>query len=165
MSRSNSGRNSRLHQLLMQGRSYTVGKQQILQSPAARQVVNIIVSGFVRKYLITNDGSIGVMIVYGPGDIFPLTLMYKQMFNQSLYEGSETFFYEAMCPTEVRTIDGNVLLDAVRNDNTLYQELFQEAGRHLEFCIQSIENVSLRNSKKRIAHFLLYFARKFGVQH
>jgi len=155
---------SKLKELLLEGRPYSIDKQQILQSTESREVVNIIISGFVRKYLVTNDGSIGVQIIYGPGDIFPLTLTYEKLFNQKLYGGVETFFYEAMCPTEVRTIDVGRLVEAVQKDERLYMDLFQEAGRHLEFCIQSLENVSLRNSGKRIAHFLLYFAKKFGIQ-
>lgn len=165
MSRGELAKKNKLESLLLeQGRPYAVGKQQILQSTEDRQVVNLVVSGFVRKYLITNDGSIGVMIVYGPGDIFPLTLTYSKLFGQQLYSGSETFFYEAMAPTEVRTIDADTLYKAVLEDPEIYKDLYREAGRHLEFCIQSIENIALRNSGKRIAHFLLYFARKFGTK-
>ncbi|HET7529214.1 MAG TPA: Crp/Fnr family transcriptional regulator, partial [Candidatus Saccharimonadales bacterium] len=36
--------------------------------------------------------------------------------------------------------------------------------RHLDFCINSIENLALKNSEKRIAHMLCYFARKFGTE-
>jgi len=139
-----------------------VGKQQVLQSTEDRDVINLIVSGFVRKYLITNNGSLSVMIIYGPGDIFPLTITYNKILNQKLYEGSETFYYEAIAPTEIRTIDSASLLNAVKNDPSLYKELYIEAGRHLEFCIQSIENIAMRSSEKRIAHLLLYLARKFG---
>lgn len=151
-----------LHELLQRGRHYHIGKQQIIQSTEDREVVNIIVSGFFRKYLITNDGSIGVQIVYGPGDIFPITLLYRKLYNQPLYSGHETFFYEAMSAAEVYTVDASNLVRAVEADPRLYSDLLQETGRHLEFCINSLENVSLRNSEKRIAHMLSYFARKFG---
>lgn len=154
----------RLHELLKGGRHYHIGKQQIIQSTEDREVVNIIKSGFFRKYLITNDGTIGVQIVYGPGDIFPITMLYKRLYNQPLYSGNETFFYEAMCPAEVYTVDVADLIDAIKSDPQLYSDLLQETGRHLEFCINSLENISLRNSEKRIAHMLAYFARKFGVE-
>ena len=155
---------SKLHKLLLDGRRYSIAKKQIIQSTEDRQVVNIIIKGFVRKYWVTNDGSIGVVIVYGPGDVFPVTLVYKRFFNQVLYSGLETYFYEAMSETEVRSVDAETLVAAVREDSDLYTDLFQEAGRHLEYCIHALENGSLRNSEKKTAHLLLYFAKKFGVK-
>jgi CRP-like cAMP-binding protein len=164
MSRDTYKRDSKLHQLLRNGRPYSLDKQQIVQSTEDRQVVNIIISGYFRKYLITNDGSLGAMIIYGPEDIFPVTLMYKKLFDQPLYHGLETHFYEAMSPAEVRTVDVDQLVDAIHQDQALYPDLLQEVGRHLDFCINSIENIALRSSEKRIAHMLCYFARKFGSE-
>ena len=157
-------RNDKLHELLRNGRRYSIGKQQIVQSTEDREVVNIVISGYFRKYLITNDGSVGAMIIYGPEDIFPVTILYKKMFNQPLYHGLETHFYEALSPAEVFTVDAEQLVDAIKQDPGLYPDLLQEVGRHLDFCINSIENLALKNSEKRIAHMLCYFARKFGSQ-
>ncbi|HET7528652.1 MAG TPA: hypothetical protein VFJ84_00275, partial [Candidatus Saccharimonadales bacterium] len=133
MSSSKQLRESKLHDLLRQGRRYTLGKQQIIQSTEDRQVVNIILSGYFRKYLITNDGSVGAMIIYGPQDIFPVTILYKKLFNQPLYHGIETHFYEALTPAEVCTVDADQLVEAIKSDPALYPDLLQEVGRHLDF--------------------------------
>src|SRR4051812_20201237 len=164
MSRDAYQRDSKLHQLLRNGRPYSLDKQQIVQSTEDRQVVNIVASGYFRKYLITNDGSLGAMIIYGPEDIFPITILYKKLFDQPLYHGIETHFYEALTPAEVYTVDADQLVDTIRQDPSLYPDLLQEVGRHLDFCINSIENLALRNSEKRIAHMICYFARKFGSE-
>jgi len=164
MSSKTYNRDSKLHQLLRDGRHYKIDKQQIIQSTEDRQVVNIIMSGYFRKYLITNDGSVGAMIIYGPEDIFQVTLLYKKLFNQPLYHGIETHFYEALSPAEVCTVDADQLVEAIKNEPSLYPDLLQEVGRHLDFCINSIENLALKNSEKRIAHMICYFARKFGAK-
>lgn len=156
-------RNTKLHQLLRDGRRYSLSKQQMVQSTEDRQVVNIVISGFFRKYLVTNDGSVGVLIVYGPEDIFPITLLHKKLFGRALYKGLETHFYEAMSDAEVCTVDADRLVEAVKQDPQLASDLLEEAGRHLEYCINSLENIAMRNSEKRIAHMICYFARKFGV--
>lgn len=135
---------------------------QIVQSSDGREVVSLVLSGFVRKYWITNNGSAGVVIVYGPGDIFPLTLVYKKLFNQILYKGSEIYFYETISDCRLKTLDTYQIQEAVKRDPSLLADLFQEAGRHLEYCIHALENVSLPHSEKRLAHQLIYFARKFG---
>jgi CRP/FNR family transcriptional regulator len=160
----NIGIDTSLHRLLLEGRRYSLNRQQIIQATDDRQVINIIISGFVRKYLINHDGSIGAIIVYGPGDIFPVTLMYKKMFNQPLYRGRETFFYEAVSKGEISTLDADELIGKIKQDEKLYGSFMQEVGRHLEFCINGMENLMLSNSNKRIAHILCFFARKFGVK-
>jgi CRP/FNR family transcriptional regulator len=163
MASSDKIRDTELHKFLLRGRRYALGKQQVLQTTEDRQVVNIITKGYFRKYLIDNDGNIGAQIIYGPGDIFPVTLIYRKLFNQSLYNGLETFYYEAMSDAVVHSVDATLLADSVKAKPAMYVDLMQEVGRHLEFCIHSLENISLKKSEKRIAHLLWYFAKKFGA--
>ena len=152
-----------LHKLLQTGRRYKIEKKQILQSTDDRQVVNLLISGFIRRYMITNDGSVGVQIVYGPGDVFPLTIAFKKLFNQDLYKGPETFFYEATSTVDIYSIDAESFAEKFKNDPTLYADLLQESGKHLESCVHSLENLTLKTSYHRVAHQLLYFAKKFGT--
>ncbi len=162
MAAENGSNDSALHKLIKTGRRYRVQKKQIIQTTDDRQVVNLVISGFVKRYLISNDGNVGVQIIYGAGDIFPLTLFFRSHFHQDLYSGPETFFYEAMRETEVYSIDLSQLIEEVEIKPKLYADLLVETGRHLEFCVSSLENLSLKTSDKRIAHQLLTFAKKFG---
>lgn len=114
--------------------------------------------------MITNDGTIGVQITYGRGDVFPLTLVYKTLYDQSIYHGQETYYYEAMSDAEVYTVDAAALLEEVKKDTQLYSDFFQEAGKHLESCVQRLENLALKTSYNRVAHQLVYFARHFGTK-
>ncbi len=155
---------SELEKLLRGGRNYKISKKQILQTSDDRQVVNLVTSGFIKRYMITNDGTIGVQITYGKSDIFPLTIVYKTLYEQQLYQGEETFYYEAMSDVEVYTVDVAALCEEVKKNQVLYSDLFQVAGRHLESCVHSLENLALKNSQKRVAHQLLFFSRRFGKQ-
>ncbi len=154
--------NTDLHRLLREGRHYKLGKKQVVQTTDDRQVVNLVAKGFIKRYLILNDGSIGVQITYGPGDVFPLTIVYKSLFNQPLYTGPETFYYETMTDSEIFTIDAVALISEVEKNPKLYSDLLQEAGVHLMSCVNSLENLSLKNSSKRVAHQLVYFTKSFG---
>lgn len=153
---------SALHEILQSGRRYKIEKRQILQSTDDRQVVNLLVSGFIRRYMISNDGSVGVQIVYGPGDVFPLTIAFKALFNQDLYKGPETFFYEATSDVDIHSVNVDTLTEKFKDNPMLYADLLQESGKHLESCVQSLENLTLKTSYHRVAHQLLYFAKKFG---
>lgn len=159
---STKAKSERLHDLLRTGRRYSLVKKQIIQSTEDRQVVNLITKGYVKRYQIANDGALGIQVVYGPGDIFPLTLVFKGLFNQNIYDGPEVYYYEAMCDAETYTIDLDALLKEVENDPTLYRDLLSESGKRLLSTLNGLENLTLRSSYKRVAHQLAYFARQFG---
>jgi len=154
--------NNELHRLLKSGRHYKLGKKQVIQSSDDRQVLNLVKHGFIKRYMILNDGSIGVQITYGPGDVFPLTVVFKTLFNQPMYTGPETFYYDTMTEAEICSIDATTLVEEVKKNPKLYADLLQEAGLHLESCVHSLENQALKTSNKRVAHQLLYFAKHFG---
>lgn len=152
---------SDLRTLLLSGRRHKLSKKQILQSTEDRQVINLVRSGYIKRYLIANDGTLGVQVVYGPGSIFPVTLALKVLFKQEMYS-REVFYYEAMSDAEVYTIDISVLAKAVESNPVLYKDLLEETGKRLNSTLQGLENLTLKSSYKRVAHQLAYFASRFG---
>lgn len=132
-----------------------------MQSSDHRVQLNILVAGFVKRYLINNDGELSVQSIFGPGYVFPLTPVFMNLLGQSLYSGPETIYYEAMQDAEVFSISLETLKEKIEADPTLYKELFAEAGIRLEDNIQRLENLSLKTSYKRLAHQLVFFASKF----
>lgn len=158
-------RTSELHSLLRKnGKRSVYSKGQIVQSTEGQRTLNLITDGFVKRYLISNTGNLGVEVIYGNGDIFPLTLMFDALFNQGIYEGPEVYFYEAMGKTTLYTIDINILAKAVEKNPLLYKYLLAESGRRLHTTLNSLENLALKSPYNRVAHQLAYFAGEFGEQ-
>lgn len=151
-----------LQQLLLSGTKRQLARGQVFQSTDGKRVFNMIKSGYAKRYMIANNGNLSVQVLYGPGDIFPVTLMLEILFGQDLYEGPEVFYYEAMCPTEVYTIDDSTLIGAVAKDPTLYKYMLKEVGNRLHSTLNGIENVSMENAYHRIAHQLLYYSKQFS---
>ena len=151
--------------LMLTGRHYQVSKRQVIQSSDHRPVVTTVKSGYIKRYQILNDGSIGIQIIYGPGSVFPLTLVFKTLFNQHIYHGQEVFYYEAMIDSEIYSIDYMTLADEVRRNPQIYANLLEESGKHLDSCVQRLENATLRSAYNQLAHQLAYFAQKFGKPH
>src|SRR5579863_7589429 len=83
-----------------EGRQYKVAKGQVLQSSEDRKVFNLVLDGYIKRYLISNDGSIGVQVLYGPGDLFPITLAFKSLFGLEITESPEVYYYETMSEVE-----------------------------------------------------------------
>lgn len=154
----------KLRQLLKNGREYKMPKGQILQTSDHRVNLNLVVQGYVKRYLISNDGSISIQSIFGPDYIFPLTPAFKTLLGQSIYSGPEIIYYEAIVDTEVFSIDFEKLKTEAEADPLIYKNLFQEAGVRLEDNIQRLENLALKNSYKRLAHQVAYFARHFAKE-
>ncbi|HEU5004756.1 MAG TPA: Crp/Fnr family transcriptional regulator [Candidatus Saccharimonadales bacterium] len=153
-----------LKALLLKGRHYKIPKGQIIQSTEDRLVFNMIKSGFVKRYLISNDGALGVQVIYGPGDIFPITLALKILVGQDINPGPEVYYYEAMNDVELYTVEQPVLQEGIENDPILYRDLLAICGKRLHSTLNSLENLTLRSSYKRLAHQLVYLAEAYGKQ-
>lgn len=149
---------------MLKGRKFKLSKGQIIQSTDDRRVFNYITSGYVKRYLIANDGSIGVQVIYGPGDVFPITLAFSVLFETEVSQGPETYYYEAITEGEIYTINESELKDSVDANPRLYKDLMSVAGKRLHSTLHGLENLTLKNSYHRVAHELLYLAQRFGEQ-
>lgn len=150
------------HVIMMEGRSLSLSKGEVIQSTETSDKLCYIESGYAKKYLILNDGNVRAQIIYGPGDIFPLTIVFKELFGQDLYTGPEVYYYETMSKAELITISKQKMVECIAADAGLYKDLFSEAGRRLYCNMQRLENLSLPTAYKRVAHQILCYADEFG---
>ena len=121
-----------------------------------------VTSGYVKRYMIRNDGSLGVQSIYGPGDSFPLTPVFKALLGKSIYTGPEIHYYETMCGTELTSIPVEELKRLAEQNQDVYKDLLIISANRLTFNIQQLENLGLATFYNRVAHQLVFFARKFG---
>lgn len=155
-------RSPHLFDILSKGKMLRFSKGQTIDAAQSGASIHMVVRGYVKRYLISNSGSLGVQMIYGPEDVFSLTQVYKVLLGQSLYDGPETYYYTAMGDVRLMALDASRLIETARNDPLLYRELFSEAGQHLKRCVHTIENISMRSSYVRVAHQLLFLAQEYG---
>lgn len=124
--------------------------------------LHLIKRGYIKRYLITSDGSKGIQVIFGPGDIFPLTPVYKTLYSFDVYSGPEQYYYEAMTVIDVRFLSQRALEEAVESNPLIYKDLFYAAGLRLNSYIHRLESMSLRIAKKKVAHQLAFLADTFG---
>lgn len=147
---------------LLKGNCTKYQKNEVIQSTHGQQVVNLIESGFVKRYLIGTDGNLSIQSIYGPGNVFPLTLVYKALFDQDIYHGPETYYYETMSQAKIYSITAQELSELANGNPGVYKELLREAGKRFNSNIQQLENLSLKTADKKVAHQLSYLAYQFG---
>lgn len=151
-----------LHKLLLSGRSRKFKKGQVVHFTDGQMALSLVKSGFIMRYIIANNGSISIQSIYGPNYFYPLTLAFKLLFDQTIYDSPETIYYETMSDTEIYSIDSESFLEKVEENPVLYKDILQEAGRRFDSNIQRLENIALSNSSKRLAHQLFYYSKTFS---
>lgn len=151
-----------LDKIVKSGRKYNLTKGQLVQASDLKQNITFVESGYIKRYLITNDGSLSVQAIYGPGNIFPLTLVFSLVFNYELDPGIEIFYYETMSETVIYTLDAKTFMEKIEDDPLVYKDLLRVAGIRLSSNIQRLDNNALRTSYEQLAHELLYLAREYG---
>jgi CRP/FNR family cyclic AMP-dependent transcriptional regulator len=157
-------RSPKIYRLIKTGTYTKYAKGQIIQSTEGHKTMNFITQGFVKRYLISNTGNLGVEVIYGSGDFFPLTLMLDTIFKLDIYEGAAVYFYEAMTETVVYTLSADQIAQTAEEDPLLYKEILHETGRRLHTLLNSLENLALQSPYNRLSHQLIYFATTFGTE-
>lgn len=151
-----------LQQLIFSSRQRHYEKGDIILSSDEKHTISYIKNGFVKRYMIGSDGSKGVQAIYGKDEIFSLTSVFNRLLQHNIYRGPEVYYYEAMGPVAIHTIDDDALIKAARKNPLIYKYLLNQAGARLSSNIQKLENIAIKNSVKRVAHQLLYFAKNYG---
>ena len=151
-----------LRQIIFGSRKRHYEKGDIILSTDEKHSVSFVKEGFVKRYMISSDGSKGVQAIYGKGELFPLTAVFNKLLQHDIYRGPEVYYYEAMGPATVHTLDDYALIQAAKNNPLVYKFLLNQAGLRLNSNIQKLENIAIKNSVKRVAHQLLYFAKTYG---
>lgn len=154
---------SPLYQLLLSGKRIILPKNQVVDAFSDHAWCYLITSGYIMRYLITREGTKGIQVIYGPGDLFPLTPVYKTVYEMDIYSGPELYYYEAMTPIEVYSITQETIEQAATDNPEIFKDLFYAAGIRLNSYIHRLESMSLRVANKKVAHQLVYFGQNFGV--
>lgn len=141
-----------------------IPKQQVFQASDHRESLTLIQKGFVKRYSITNNGNESIQSIYGPDDIFPLTWVFKTLLDQDIYAGQEIFHYETITDAVIYTINEETLKELAAGDPMIYKDLLYVAGQRFRSNIHNLENMSLQNIEKRLAHQLYYYARFHGLK-
>ena len=152
----------RLNRILHSGQFTKIEKNQVIRTSEGNNRFYLLNKGYAKRYLITNDGRIDIQSFYGPGYFLPLITVFRGIFEQEIYRGPETYYYETITDCELYSTDIATIAENAKKDPLIYRELLIITGRRLEANIQQIENRSLHTFYNRVAHQLVFFGEAFG---
>jgi CRP/FNR family transcriptional regulator len=153
-----------LHDLMVKnGRPIQQTRKQVIQTSDGQRALYLVESGYIKRYLIRNDGSLSTDLIYGPGEIFSLMLVFRLLYDREILDSPEIYYYEAMTDdVKLYALNADELKAYVEETPILYRDFLSEAGKRMTYETHGLENISMKDAYKRVAHQLAYYARHFG---
>lgn len=149
--------------LLDQAATLEVTRGETIITTENIQGIYCVKAGFVKRFLIKNDGSISVQGVYGPGDCFGMNYMFNSLVRKHFYNGSEVYYYEAINDVVVYALHGAKLHKALNKHPELYRDLFIIQAWHGLSDVWLLESRGIKSAQKRVAHIIYFYMDRYGV--
>jgi CRP/FNR family cyclic AMP-dependent transcriptional regulator len=130
--------------------------EMILRLDAPPPGVFYLKKGYVRDFAISRDGEELGLIVFKPGDFFPLQWVFKNKPN--------SHNFEAMTPVELYRVPKEQLLAFLQLEPEVLFALTEEIITRLGGLMDRMEHLVFGNAYERTASILFIFAERFGQQ-
>lgn len=137
-------------------RSYTKGQILLYQAEQTESAF-FIKEGYVKVSDVTSEGNEKLLVILGPGDIYPLVWTFG-VSDKLLY------FYEAQTDVTIQVIPRTKLLKAVESDHALTQDLLRYFVNRSRQLMLRIECLEASNALYKVAQVLEYLATSHGSE-
>jgi len=115
----------------------------------------MLMSGYVKVSNLLANGSQRTIIIYKPGDAFPLTSFLSG-------EGVARYFYECMTDVEVLAKSQAEFQDMIKGNHELGEQLITYTYRMSQQFIERIETLSAQSARSKIISLFGYLAKRVG---
>lgn len=136
-------------------RKFRKGQILIYEGDIIRNIY-YIESGYVKVSNILHNGSQRTIIIYKPGEAFPLTSFLSG-------EGVARFFYECMTDVEVRSRPQADFQKLIKGNLEVGEELIVYTNKMSEQYVERIETLSAQSARSKVVSLLGYLTKKTGA--
>jgi CRP-like cAMP-binding protein len=119
--------------------------------------IYLLVSGYVKVSSIHISGAQRTIIVYAPGESFPLVSFLSG-------QGIARYFYECMTDVELKVMPQQDFQENIRSNLELGEKLIAYSYRMNDQFIERIETLSAQSARQKVAALLNYLAAKTGEE-
>lgn len=118
--------------------------------------IYLLKKGFVKQYIVSEDGDEVTIHIFRPISFFPMMLAIGNVENN--------YFFEAVDTVEVWRAPTDKALDFVKDEPEILFDLASRFAAGLNGLSKRIEVLMFENAYRRITSLLLYLAKRFGQE-
>jgi CRP/FNR family transcriptional regulator len=147
-----------LNKLFDQAHNRNYPKSQIVlyQGEKARDIYYIN-RGHVKVYDVTASGTEKLILILGPGDIFPLIWSFKAPTNLH-------YFYETFDEAEIKVLPRQKVINAVSDNHQITIQLLQYFVDKTSDLLSRVDCIEATSAKHKVCQVLLYLATAHGTK-
>lgn len=147
----------KLQDFFSQYRAVTYKKGDTIYRPEETpDHIAYIKSGYVRQYIITQDGEERTINIFKP--IFYFSLIFAMTDTQNKY------YFEAITPVEMWKAPRNDVIDFIHSDPQVLFEITKNIFRGFSDLLQNLEAAISGDAYSKVSAMILMMAERFGSQ-
>lgn len=120
------------------------------------QGVNYIVKGYARLYTISADGKELTLVIYEPGEVFPVVWAVKGL--PSIY------YFESITALEMLRVRREDFVNFVYENTDVFHEFTKGITSRFQIALKHMEYLTFGNSHAKTASILMLFAEQYGIR-
>lgn len=128
--------------------------ETILRAGDNPQGVYFVDKGYIRDYSVSKDGEELTLIIFKPGDFFPISWVFNNSPN--------SHYFEAMTAVELWRCSKEDFLIFVKANPEIFVELTGHIVLRLGGIMQRMEYLAFGNAYEKVASILLILSERFG---
>ncbi|MBI3282580.1 Crp/Fnr family transcriptional regulator [Candidatus Curtissbacteria bacterium] len=113
-----------------------------------------LAAGYVRVYSFSKSGEELTLIIFRPGDIFPV--------SWAVNSAPSGYFVEAMTPSELWRVSREEFLEYVHDKPKILFELIRRMMERFLGLMHRMEHLAFGNARSKVASILLICAERFS---
>lgn len=129
-------------------------KERIIRPEDESDFIFYIKQGFVRQYVISEDGLELTICIYNPGCFFPI--------NISLKKGEGKYYFESFTPVEIYRLPKEDFSSLLEENPKLLKEVNLQVNDYLSYITSKLEARVFYEAYKQVILTLLHLAKYFG---
>lgn len=129
----------------------------ILRSGDMSQGVMLLKSGYARLESISKEGKELTMVIYKPGEFFPVVWTFFGQ-NPSVYD------IEALTDCEIIRVPREEFLEITRRNSDLLIDLTKHIITRFQLALQRMAFLTFGDASAKLASILLILAKEYGVE-
>ncbi len=130
-------------------------RNQVIMGPGGKPLGTFFIkSGFVRQYLISEDGKEFTFNIYKPNTYFSMTCLLNNTPN--------IHYYESLTDTVLLRAPNDGVIKHIENNPGIIYDLVKRTLSRLDGVTRLMEALFTGNAKQQISSVLLVLVRRFG---
>ncbi len=144
-----------LADLFMKGKAVQFKKGDIILEPGyPSQDIYYVEAGYVKTYVLTQDGNTHLHVIYRPKKIFPL--------RSAILDLQGNSFYEAMTDVTVRKLPKDTFVQALESNHSLAMILLKKVTAMFDDYVYKVDNLQFKSTHHRLVSMLIYLIEGFS---